>query len=243
VTLPQLARTMGCSSHAARWLRSRWERAGWACGRALLVGAPVFVWLTRRGQSLAGIEYSLWRPNAGMLAHIAAVTDVRLHVLDRHPGAVWVCERELHRELAIEPGGRQRHRPDGLVVIDGREVAVEVELTLKRRARIEQIMAELVARYGSVTYFVAPAARHPRWRSSTRGWARLRPPARTSRPPSTRWASPTAKAEWARRSGEWPSASTRPSGANPYVASRAGRWRSRRALAARPSGAGSPSPR
>ena len=157
VTLPQLARMMGCSSHAARWLRSRWERAGWARGRALLVGAPVFVWLTRRGQSLAGIEYSVWRPNAGMLAHIAAVTDVRLHVLDGHPGAAWVCERELHRELAATPGSRQRHRPDGLVVIDGREVAVEVELTLKRRPRIEQIMAELVARYGSVTYFAASA--------------------------------------------------------------------------------------
>jgi hypothetical protein len=148
---------MGCSSHAARWLRSRWERAGWARGRALLVGEPVFVWLTRRGQSLAGLDYSLWRPNAGMLAHVAAVTDVRLHVLDRHPGATWVCERELHRELAGQPGGRQRHRPDGLVVLDGREVAVEVELTLKRRARIEQIMAELVARYGSVTYFAAAA--------------------------------------------------------------------------------------
>jgi hypothetical protein len=159
VTLPQLARMMGASSHAARWLRSRWERAGWARGRALLVGEPVFVWLTRRGQSLAGIDYAVWRPNAGMLAHIAAVTDVRLHVLDRHPGATWVCERELHRELVTQPGGRRRHRPDGLVVIDGSEVAVEVELTLKRRARIEQIMAELVARYGSVTYFAAPAPR------------------------------------------------------------------------------------
>lgn len=159
VTLPQLAQMMDCSVHAARWLRSRWERAGWARGRAVLVGEPVFVWLTRRGQSLAGIDYSVWRPNAGMLAHIAAVTDVRLDVLGRHSGATWVCERELHRELAGTPAGRQRHRPDGLVVIDGREVAVEVELTLKRRARIEQIMAELVARYGSITYFAAPAPR------------------------------------------------------------------------------------
>ena len=157
VTLPQLARMMDCSSHAARWLRSRWERAGWARGRALLDGEPVFVWLTRRGHSLAGIGYSVWRPNAGMLAHIAAVTDVRLHVLDRHRDAVWVCERELHRELGAAPGGPQRHRPDGLVVVDGHEVAVEVERTRKRRARIEPIMAELVARYRSVTYFAAPA--------------------------------------------------------------------------------------
>ena len=159
VTLPQLARLMDCSPHAARWLRSRWERAGWARGRAMLVGEPVFVWLTRRGHGIAGIDYAVWRPNAGMLAHIAAVTDVRLDVMRRHPGALWVSERELHREISGETGGRQRHRPDGLVVLGGREVAVEVELTLKRRARIESIMRELVARYGSVSYFTAPAPR------------------------------------------------------------------------------------
>lgn len=159
VSLPQLARLMGASTHAARWLRSRWERAGWVRGRALLVGEPVFVWLTRRGQSLAGVDYALWRPNAGILAHVAAVTDVRLHVLTRHPAARWVCERELHREVTAAGGGRQRHRPDGLVVLEGGEVAVEVELTLKRRARIEKIMSELVARYGSVTYFAAPTPR------------------------------------------------------------------------------------
>lgn len=159
LSLPQLARLMDCSLHAARWLRSRWERAGWARGRAMLVGEPVFVWLTRRGQRLAGLDYSVWRPNPGALAHIAALTDVRLYVMERYVGATWVCERELHRELASDPGGRQRHRPDGLVVLDGREVAVEVELTLKRRARLERIMRELVARYGSVSYFAAPSPR------------------------------------------------------------------------------------
>jgi DNA-binding CsgD family transcriptional regulator len=56
LSLPQLARLMDCSLHAARWLRSRWERAGWARGRAMLVGEPVFVWLTRRGQRLAGLD-------------------------------------------------------------------------------------------------------------------------------------------------------------------------------------------
>src|SRR5206468_3921302 len=101
VTLPQLARLMECSPHAERWLRSRWERAGWARGRALLVGEPVFVWLTRH--RLADVDYALWRPNPGMLAHIAAVTDVRLDVLARHPAAEWVCERELHREIGAEP--------------------------------------------------------------------------------------------------------------------------------------------
>jgi hypothetical protein len=158
LSLPQLARRMGRSLHAARWLRSRWERAGWAKGRAVLVGQPVFVWLTRRGQRIAGLEYSLWRPNPGALAHIAAVTDVRLWIAQRHPHARWVCERELAREAQRARTAGQ-HRPDGLVVLDGRELPVEVELSHKRPARRERIMRELVARYGQAVYFAPDGPR------------------------------------------------------------------------------------
>lgn len=49
VTVPQLATLMGRSHHAARWLRERWQAAGWVEGRAVLVGRPVFLWPTRRG--------------------------------------------------------------------------------------------------------------------------------------------------------------------------------------------------
>ena len=158
LSLPQLARVMGRSLHAARWLRSRWERAGWATGRAVLVGDPVFVWLTRRGQRVAQSDYSLWRPNPGALAHIAAVTEVRLWVAARHPGAEWVCERELAREARTNGTGGG-HRPDGLVVIEGRELPVEVELSHKRPARRERLMRELVARYGQAAYFAPDGVR------------------------------------------------------------------------------------
>jgi hypothetical protein len=159
VSLPQLARLMGRSIHAARWLRSRWERAGWAHGRALLVGEPVFVWLTRRGLRVAGLPFRAWRENPGALAHIAAVNEVRLHVHERRPEAVWVCERELARDALGELGGFGAHRPDALVVLGERELAIEVELTQKRRARAELIMREHLARYGQVVYFAAPAPR------------------------------------------------------------------------------------
>ena len=185
VTLPQLARLMECSTHAARWLRSRWERAGWARGRAMLVGEPVFVWLTRRGHGISGLDYAVWRPSPGMLAHVAAVTDVRLDVTARHPGAEWVSERELHREFGSDARTHRHHRPDGLVVLDGREVAVEVELTLKRRARMERIMRELVARYGSVSYFAAPAPRRTLERLAAEvGGGRVQVLGLPSRPPS-----------------------------------------------------------
>lgn len=157
LTLTQLARLMGRTEHAARWLRSRWQRAGWAQGRALLVDEPVFVWLTRRGLSAAGLDYSVWRPNPGALAHIAAVSEVRLYLAERRPEALWVCERELAREARTELSGFGAHRPDGLLVQDDRELAIEVELTQKRRSRAELIMRERLARYGSVLYFAAPA--------------------------------------------------------------------------------------
>src|SRR4051812_18034697 len=65
VSIPQLARLMSRSEHAARWLRARWQRAGWAHGRTLLVGQPVFVWLTREGSRVAGAGFKVWEPNAG----------------------------------------------------------------------------------------------------------------------------------------------------------------------------------
>ena len=159
ITLPQLARLMGRSQHAARWLRSRWQRAGWVEGRALLVSEPVFIWLTRPGQRLADLPYKLWVPNPVMLAHIRAVTDVRLWVMGRRPEADWISERALAKAQERGPGRRHGHRPDALVRAEGKEVAVEVELALKKRERLERLVRETVARYGSVWYFVAPTPR------------------------------------------------------------------------------------
>jgi hypothetical protein len=83
---------------------------------------------------------------------------VRLWVTQRHLGAAWVCERELAREARIAGTARQ-HRPDGLVVLEGRELPVEVELSHKRPARRERIMRELVARYGQAAYFAPDGPR------------------------------------------------------------------------------------
>lgn len=155
VTLPQLAVLMDRSIYAARWLRERWQRAGWVEARALLVGEPVFVWLTRRGTTAAGVDYPVWRPTPGALAHVAAVTHVRLDIERRHRGVVWISERQL----AQEPSDRGIHRPDAIMELAGQVIAVEVELTQKERRRSRRVMQELVAVYGTVAYFAAPGPR------------------------------------------------------------------------------------
>jgi len=153
VTLPQLAVMMDRSIHAARWLRDRWRRAGWIDSRAVLAARPVFLWPTRTGLHAAGLDYPGWGPTPGALAHVEAVTDVRLHLQAAGPNAGWVSERDITLATAGE------HRPDGLLVVGDRHVAVEVELTRKSRARTRGIMCELVARYPGVVYFTAPAPR------------------------------------------------------------------------------------
>jgi hypothetical protein len=152
VTLPQLAVLMGRSIHAARWLRDRWRHAGWVDSRVVLAQRPAFVWPTRAGLGVAGLDYPGWAPTPGALAHVEAVTDVRLHLLAFYPGASWTSERDL-------PAGCGVHRPDGLLWVDGREVAVEVELTQKSRVRTRGIVCELVARYPEVVYFTTGGPR------------------------------------------------------------------------------------
>ena len=57
-----------------------------------------------------------------------------------------------------EASSVRAHRPDAVVrVDDGRRVAVEVELTLKSRARMERIVGRLLTDYDAVWYFAAPA--------------------------------------------------------------------------------------
>jgi len=156
VSLPQLARLMGRSEHAARWLRARWHRAGLVEGHALLVGRPVFVWLTREGSRVAAVDYKPWVPNAGMVAHIEAVNETRLWVAERRPGAAWTCERALTSQGTPGSLRSRSHRPDAVLQVDdGRRIAIEVELTLKSRARLEQIVARLLAEFDAAWYFAA----------------------------------------------------------------------------------------
>ncbi len=88
-----------------------------------------------------------------MIAHTAAVTDVRLHIQSRDPDAEWVCERQLARQRTDS----KDHLPDGLVLTGVRHVAIEVELTPKSRQRIERILDHLAASFQQSVYFCAPA--------------------------------------------------------------------------------------
>jgi len=155
VRVDQIAVLRGCGARAAQYTVARLRAAGLVELWRPLTGQASWVFLTAAGQRLAGTGYRRWVPRLGLLAHVAAVCDVRLQVQRRSPGSVWVCERQLARER--QHSGE--HVADGLVLSAGRQDAVEVELTVKSAGRIEEIIDGLSARYTSVVYFAAPQVR------------------------------------------------------------------------------------
>ena len=69
---------------------ARLRDAGLVDVRRLLVGEPAWVIPTGAGLRAAGRGFGVWRPRIGLLAHVAAVSDVRLHVQARSPASEWV---------------------------------------------------------------------------------------------------------------------------------------------------------
>jgi hypothetical protein len=151
VTLDQLAVLIGRSYRTARGLRDRWVDAGWAGSARLAVDLPPFVWLTSRGTTIAGNRLRTWQPSHGLVYHVEAVTNVRL-VLDRQLRlGRWECERSIAQRSRSDWRLRA-HLPDAILQTPER-VAIEVELTLKSRSRLEQIVTDLSLEYDQVWYF------------------------------------------------------------------------------------------
>ena len=158
VTLEQLARMIGRSHRTARGLRDRWCNAGWTQSAKLAVHLPPFVWLTSRGRRVADSPYRTWQPNHGLATHIEAVTDLRLLLEHQLRLGTWECERSLAQTWPSRSASRP-HLPDAVLYCDQR-IAIEVELTLKSRARLATIIEQLSWDYDSVWYF-APERLRP----------------------------------------------------------------------------------
>lgn len=152
VRLDQLEPLLGCRRTVQRSV-ARLRDAQLAETRRFLVGEPAWLLPTAAGLHACGSGFRTWRPRLALMAHVAAVTDVRLHVRARAPDSVWVCERTLTRERRAD-----QHLPDALVLVGPMRVAVEVELTVKSRRRVLAILDELSGRFDSIVYVCAAGA-------------------------------------------------------------------------------------
>ena len=117
VQLDQLAVQLGVSEVRARALTARWREQGYADSARLGPGRP-WVWLTRAGLLACGLPYRPSPPALARLAHLRAVTAVRM-ALESAPGyaaagAYWRSERRLRARVGSRVPLRE-HLPDGEV--------------------------------------------------------------------------------------------------------------------------------
>ena len=125
-----------------------------------------WIWVTRAGLAACGLPYTAGPPALGRLAHIRAVTAVRL-ALEATPGYAAGARHTGAANGGCGPDGRPgrvtQHVPDGEVHWpDGTAVpwagecwAIEAELTPKTTSRTLAIMRELLTRTGD---YGCPAA-------------------------------------------------------------------------------------
>ncbi len=158
VQVDQLALMLGTSQRRASAMAGRWCDAG-SAQAAILGPGPRWVWLTKAGLASCGLPYAAAVPGLSRLAHLRAVTAVRL-ALAAAPqysagSAHWRSERRIRSRIGGRIGLRE-HVPDGEVHWpDGTDLAwadecwaIEAELTPKTVARTAGIMRELVTRTG-----------------------------------------------------------------------------------------------
>jgi hypothetical protein len=117
VQLDQLAVRLAVTEVRARGLTGRWRGQGYADSARLGPGRP-WVWLTRAGLLACGLPYRPAPPALARLAHLRAVTAVRI-ALESAPGyaaagAYWRSERRLRARMGSRVPLRE-HLPDGEV--------------------------------------------------------------------------------------------------------------------------------
>ena len=172
VQLDQLAVVLGIPVERARGVAVRWRSLGLAESARLGPGPP-WVWATKPGMAACGLRYTAVPPAPSRLAHIRAVTAVRLALQAttayQRARAFWRGERRIRAACRI---GMRDHLPDGelhwpaeaALSWAGECWAIQAELTRKTVARTTEIMRELLARTGNYGCPGAQAA-EPGWPS------------------------------------------------------------------------------
>jgi DNA-binding MarR family transcriptional regulator len=149
----QLTGLIGCGPRTVQRALARLRAQGLIETFRMLADQPAWVTPTVRGLRACGSPYGVWRPRLSLIAHVAAVNDARLHVQARDPNAQWISERLLAKQRSDS----RRHLPDAVVMSEGRQIAIEVELTVKSRRRLEGILDQLARQHDATVYFCAPA--------------------------------------------------------------------------------------
>jgi hypothetical protein len=154
---PRVAGQLG--EETLRRLLDRWEDRGLVI-RDRLLG---FQWTapTSKALRLVGLDVPAWSFVVPRLAHIQAAGIIRLHLEPQLPeDGRWISERELRQETS-KPDGPDATGGVGLYGEDvdplPKRIAIEVELTRKKAARLREVWTRpRHGRWVKTVYYALP---------------------------------------------------------------------------------------
>ena len=157
VTARQAADWMGtCLQTGHRRMRLL-HQGGYVRRQRLFHGAERAYWLSGLGQKISGDTLSyLETISPATYRHHWMMVDLAHDLVAKTKGQ-FTPERRLREERAIKGVGAEGHVPDGLLHVKNKKpIAIELELTVKGRERLEGIVEGYLERdLGEVWYFVA----------------------------------------------------------------------------------------
>jgi hypothetical protein len=140
----------------------RWRRAGWINSARVLANEPAFLWLTKRGLRMFGLDELYPKadpPSLYRFHHYWCILDVRLNWWDDNdPEAKgqWIPERRLRAEAMYVKRLPEDHEtakiridkgaiPDAVMAGDGFCDAIEVQLTPLKPAEMKSKVDKILA--------------------------------------------------------------------------------------------------
>ena len=113
--------------------------------------------LSKKGALHTGLP-ALHRMPLDYYDHELKLVNLYLKLMASYTDADWKSERQLQHEKCLSGIGQRGHVADGLMTLpDGKKIAIELELSLKGRARIERILKSYATQFtiDEVWYFCA----------------------------------------------------------------------------------------
>jgi len=126
----------------------------------LLHGKPLLYYLTKEGASFTDLP-PLDNVSQGTYQHQVTMIDVILKLMSIYSDAVWISERHLLNDQCQDGIGKRGHVADGMLFLsDGKKIAIEVELSVKGKRRIEGILQSYASQSDirEVWYFCSKSA-------------------------------------------------------------------------------------
>jgi len=128
-------------------------QAGYIERKKVLYGVPSIYSLTNKAKLLASLPMRSEKIRVEQIPHDIAVLDTAIyfHKVKSVLFEDMITEKQLH---SLDGFGVRKHRPDFIITRNGKTFCVEVELSLKAKARLEAIIQDNFMQYDYQVWIV-----------------------------------------------------------------------------------------